>query len=85
VPIQGAPSSGAEAFVIIVSSFRTRDRATQVATDIVAIGLPASVRSASGWEQVVVGPYASRQQAATAQSRLETAHFADTKLTQTSP
>ncbi len=84
-PTRSAPSPGGDTFLIIVSSFRTRDRATQVATDIAAIGLPASVRSTSGWEQVVVGPYASRQEAADAQARLETAHFADTKLTQTSP
>lgn len=78
-------SSTADKFLIIVSSFRTRDRATQVAKDIVAVGLPASVRTSSGWEQVVVGPYTSRQEAVAAQGRLEGAHFADTKLVAPTP
>jgi general secretion pathway protein A len=73
-------SATAEKFLIVVSSFRTHDRSVQVAADIAKIGLPASVRTASGWEQVVVGPYASRQDAVAAQGRLEGAHFADTKI-----
>jgi general secretion pathway protein A len=69
-------------FLIVVSSFRTRDRATQVAADIVALGLPAFVRTSSDWQQVVVGPYTSRQDAAGAQTRLAIAHIADTKITE---
>ena len=74
-----------DSFLIIVSSFRTRDRANQVAASIVTLGLPASVRSASGWEQVVVGPFASRQEAVGVQDRLTIAHFAGTKLTSAAP
>jgi len=87
-PRAAAPATAsplAEDFLIIVSSFRTRDRASQVATDIAGLGLPASVRTATGWEQVVVGPYGSREQAVAAQSRLVTAHYADTKVTQNAP
>jgi hypothetical protein len=69
-------------FTIIVSSFRTRDRATEVSADVAELGLPSSVRSASGWEQVVVGPYSSRSEAVAAQNRLVDAHFSDTKLMQ---
>jgi hypothetical protein len=84
-PAASASSSAADKFLIIVSSFRTRDRSTQVAADIVALGLPASVRSISGWEQVVVGPYSTRQEAGGAQKRLEDAHFTDMKIVQTGP
>ena len=59
--VPSAASSAADKFLIVVSSFRTRDRSTKVAADIVALGLPASVRSISGWEQVVVGPYSTRR------------------------
>jgi cell division protein FtsN len=78
-------SSTAEKFSIIVSSFRTRDRASHVAADVAALGLPSSVRSASGWEQVVVGPFSSRPEAVEAQGRLAAAHFADTKVEQAAP
>jgi hypothetical protein len=69
--------------VIVVSTFQTRERATEVADEVSALGLPASVRSASGWEQVVVGPYSSRTDAAGAQARLVDSQFTDTKLVQT--
>jgi len=77
-----AAATGGDKFSIVVSSFRTRDRATEVSADVAALGLPASVRSASGWEQVVVGPYSLRSEAVAAQNRLVDAHFTDTKLTQ---
>jgi cell division protein FtsN len=72
-------------FMIVVSSFKTRDRSNRVAADILALGMPAFVRTSSGWEQVVVGPYPSRQDALAAQAKLEAAHFADTKVTQGAP
>jgi general secretion pathway protein A len=78
-------TSTADNFLIVVSSFRTRDRATQVATDIAALNLPAFVRTIPGWEQVVVGPYPSRPDAIAAQDQLVAAHFTDTEVTQTSP
>jgi hypothetical protein len=83
--VPSAAASAADKFLIIVSSFRTRDRSAKVAADIVALGLPATVRSTSGWEQVVVGPYSTRQEAAGAQDRLEEAHFTDMKIVQAGP
>jgi general secretion pathway protein A len=83
--VASVASSAADKFLIIVSSFRTRDRSAKVAADIVALGLPATVRSTSGWEQVVVGPYSTRQEAAGAQDRLEDAHFTDMKIVQAGP
>src|SRR5262245_47461432 len=84
-PAASAAVPAADSFLIIVSSFRTRDRSMQVAADVVALGLPATVRSASGWEQVVVGPYATRPEAVAARDRLEDAQFEGTKIAQTGP
>jgi hypothetical protein len=69
-------------FLIVVSSFRTQERAAQVASDIVGLGLPAFVRNASGWQQVVVGPYMSREAAVVAQRRLVDVQFDNTKISQ---
>ena len=83
-PATNAPQTAEETdpFLIVVSSFRTRSRATQVAADIVALGLPALVRSMSGWQQVIVGPYVSREEAVEAQIRLAAAHMTDTSIAQ---
>jgi cell division protein FtsN len=84
-PIAQDPASTATGFVVLVSSFRTHERSVRVAADLTALGFPASVRTASGWEQVVVGPYTTRQEAVAAQAELESAHFEETKITQTVP
>jgi cell division protein FtsN len=74
-----APAT-ADKLLIVVSSFRTKDRSAQVAADIVAQGFPAFVRSNSGWQQVVVGPYLSRDEAVAAQKRLAGARYPDTTV-----
>jgi len=66
--------------LVVVSSFRTRERAAQVATDIVGLGLPGFVRTNSGWQEVIVGPYSSRNAALTAQQKLAGARYPDTKI-----
>ena len=73
-------SATADKLLIVVSSFRTKDRSAQVAADIVAQGFPAFVRSNSGWQQVVVGPYLSRDEAVAAQKRLAGARYPDTTV-----
>jgi general secretion pathway protein A len=72
-----APSSAAagDRFEIVVASFRTAARATDVATAISALPEPVRQRSAGGWEQVIAGPYASADLAREAQQRLERAGF----------
>jgi general secretion pathway protein A len=81
--LAASEKSAASKFLIIVSTFKTRDRATEVAGEVSVLDLPAFVRTASGWEQVVVGPYSSRTDAARAQARLVDSQFTDTKLVQT--
>jgi general secretion pathway protein A len=74
--------AGPDRFLIVVSSFRTQERAAQVASDIVGLGLPAFVRNASDWQQVVVGPYVSREAAVAAQRRLVDVQFDNTTISQ---
>jgi type II secretory pathway predicted ATPase ExeA len=58
-------------FDIVVASFRTDARAAAVATEIAALGLPVRRRMSDSWQQVVVGPFKSRQEADDAQQRLQ--------------
>jgi cell division protein FtsN len=83
-PATAAPAASSSAadnqLLVVVSSFRTRDRAAQVATEIVGLGLPGFVRTNGGWQEVVVGPYPSRDAALTAQKKLAGARYPDTKI-----
>jgi cell division protein FtsN len=64
----------------VVASFRTASRAAAVATELEALGQPVRRRVASGWQQVLAGPFASRAQADAAQERLDRAGFTDTQI-----
>lgn len=75
-----AGDAAANRLDIVVASFRTSARATEVAADIVALGLPARQRAADGWQQVVSGPFASRSDAEAAQQRLQGAGFGGTRI-----
>lgn len=77
-----ASSTGStgEAFEIVVASFRTASRATDVAANVAALGQPVRQRSAAGWQQVLAGPYKSAAQARDAQQLLQRAGFAGTQV-----
>jgi general secretion pathway protein A len=73
--------SSADSYTIIVGSFRTSAKATALAASLTQLGLPASARTtASGWEQTIVGPYASREEAVAARERLAAAGQTDVQL-----
>jgi cell division septation protein DedD len=67
----------AESYLVLVASFRSAQRANDVADQIMAMGLPAFIRPPGGgvWHQVAMGPYASQEEAAAARAVLERAHF----------
>jgi general secretion pathway protein A len=73
------PSSGASpttgSFEIVVASFRTVQRATDVADAVQQLGEPVRQRSAGGWQQVLAGPYATSAQAEEAKQHLERGGF----------
>jgi hypothetical protein len=78
-PTAGA-ASGSERFEIIVASFRTDARASQVASEVTALGLPIRRRVSDGWQQVLAGPFASRSEASAAQQRLNDAGLTGTQI-----
>jgi len=63
-----------------VASFHTATRATAVAADVAALGLPVRQRTAGDWQQVLAGPYQSAAEGQEAQQRLERAGFTGTQL-----
>ena len=67
-------------FDIVVASFRTDARATSVAAEVSALGLPMRRRVLDGWQQVLSGPFASRTDAETAQARLHRAGLTGTQI-----
>ena len=78
-PTDPATSTG-ERFEIAVASFRTDERATVVARQVTALGLPNRRRQLDGWQQVIAGPFATRAEATTAQQRLERAGLGATTI-----
>jgi general secretion pathway protein A len=77
-PAPASPS--AAAYEIVVASFRTEGRATSVAADLTTLGLPVRRRVASGWQQVLAGPFGSRASAEEAQQRMDRAGFGGTQI-----
>jgi cell division protein FtsN len=83
-PAQAVPpaTTGASeaAFEIVVASFRTEARASSVAAQVTGAGLPVRRREAAGWQQVIAGPFASRDEADAARLRLERAGLAGAQV-----
>ncbi len=75
--------AGAERFEIAVAAFRTEARASEVVTSLKALQIPASVRidSTGTWQQVMAGPFATRDAAQAAQEALTQAGYTDTRIT----
>jgi cell division septation protein DedD len=73
------------AFEIVVASFRTEARAASVASQVADAGLTVRQRVVGEWQQVIAGPFASREEAASAQQRLERAGLPGTQVVSTKP
>jgi general secretion pathway protein A len=69
-----------DAFDILVASFHTAVRATEVVEQLTNAGQNVRQRSIGGWQQVVAGPFASRTAAEDAQRLLEREGFTDTQI-----
>ena len=67
-------------FEIVVASFRTEVRATEVVEQLTNGGQNVRQRSVGGWQQVVAGPFASRTAAEEAQRLLEREGFTGTQI-----
>jgi cell division septation protein DedD len=75
-----APAEAAGSFEIVVASFRTVTRASGVAAELTALGQRVRQRTADGWEQVLVGPFPTREAAVAAQEQLDHAGYTGTQI-----
>jgi general secretion pathway protein A len=84
-PAAAATAETRDGFDILVASFRTEVRATEVAEQLRNAGQRVRQRSVGGWQQVVAGPFASRTAAEDAQRLLERDGFAGTQIVSSTP
>lgn len=79
-PAEVAP--GGARYEITAASFRTEERATAAAAALARSGLPVSARidSTSQWYRVIVGPFASADEARAAQETLEGQGFPGSRV-----
>ncbi|HET9833638.1 MAG TPA: AAA family ATPase [Vicinamibacterales bacterium] len=75
-----ATAATSDGFEILVASFRTEVRATEVVEQLTSAGQRVRQRSVGAWQQVVAGPFASRTAAEDAQRLLEREGFAGTQI-----
>ena len=75
-----APAQAAGPYEIVVASFRTMTRASEVAAELTALGQRVRQRTVEGWEQVLAGPFASREAAVAAQEQLDRAGYTGTQI-----
>ena len=75
-----APAGSPSSFEIVVASFRTVTRASEVAAELTSLGQPVRQRSSDGWQQVLAGPFASRIAAEEAQAKLDRAGYTGTQI-----
>jgi general secretion pathway protein A len=85
VPGAAAPTATAQSFEIVVASFRTESRAAAVAAQVSGAGLTVRRRVIGGWQQVIAGPFASREEADAARQRLEQAGLPGTQVVSGTP
>jgi len=75
-----AGAAAASSFDIVVASFRTEARASSVAEQVTALGVPVRRRESNGWQQVIAGPFATRTAAEEAQQRIHAAGLTGTEI-----
>ena len=64
----------------MIASFRTEARATSVGAEVTALGLPTRIRVSDGWQQLLAGPFQTRNDAIRAQERLDNAGLTETQI-----
>ena len=77
---QAPTPANAGPFEIVVASFRTMTRASEVAAELTALGQPVRQRTSDGWQQVLAGPFPTRDAATAAQERLDRAGYTGTQI-----
>ena len=75
-----ASAEAAGSFEIVIASFRTVTRASDVAAELASLGQHVRQRTADGWEQVLVGPFPTREAAVAAQEQLDRSGYTGTQI-----
>ena len=60
-------------------------RASQVAAELEALGQPVRQRTSDGWQQVLAGPFKTREAAEQAQAKLDQAGYTGTQIVPAAP
>jgi cell division protein FtsN len=55
-------------------------RASEVAAELTALGQANRQRTSDGWQQVLAGPFPTREAAVAAQERLDSAGYTGTQI-----
>jgi general secretion pathway protein A len=69
-----------DSFLVTVASFKGPQSASEVVDQLKRKGLPAFSRQGSGWFVVVIGPYASREEADGVRRQVGSAGYADSHV-----
>jgi general secretion pathway protein A len=80
-----APLPEAEGYLVAAASFGSASRAAEVASSLRLLDLPVFVREVEGSHAVVVGPFASREEAVEAQAQIARVHLTDSRIVSTAP
>ena len=74
------PAEAPGSFEIVIASFRTVTRPSEVAAELTAHGQRVRQRTIDGWEQVLAGPFPTREAAVAAQEQLDRAGYTGTQI-----
>ena len=80
-----APLPEAQSYLVAADSFRSASRAAEVASSLRLLDLPVFVRPVDGSHAVVVGPFASREEAVEAQAQIARVHLTNSRIVSTAP
>jgi general secretion pathway protein A len=80
-----APLPESESFSVAAATFRSENRAAAAASSLRLLDLPVFVRPVDGSHSVVVGPFASRQEALEAQAQVARVHLTNSRIISTAP
>jgi general secretion pathway protein A len=84
-PVGAAPSNplkAADSYLVVVASFKSAHSAGAIAAELEGFGLPAFARDGqtAGWHVVLVGPYASAEEAQEARRQVAGHNFPDSRV-----
>ena len=83
LPVAADLAAPSKSFELAVASFKTAERAQNVAGELQQSGYPASVVASAEWQRVIVGPFETLDAAEAARQALAALHFNDVGIRET--